>query len=196
MKQTAYIVLAATALALACFAAGFLAGCSESEENGSVIVAKINDYEMTREEFQRRLAEELRYYGDMELTEEMKQQFLDQLVRKELLIQQAVAQHLDRREEFVRAIERYWETTLIRDMLDIKGAEIAETTLVTREEVERRYEEMLAANPDLGEMTDEMHDHIQQTLIDEKMTGALEAWIEELKSSADIEIDEAVFASF
>lgn len=195
MKRTLLHPALALFLGLALVPALMLAGCSDQDEGTGEVLIRINDYSLTREEFRRRLADEMRYYGETELTEEMKAQFLDQLVRKELLIQEAVRMEMDRREEFVRAIERYWETTLIGDVLDHKAEDVRSLTLVGQEEIAERYAEMLAANPDLPPL-DQMHDEVRRALEEEKMTQALEDWIQELKDGADIEIDADVYDSF
>jgi hypothetical protein len=91
----------------------------------------INDYHLTLDEFQDQLAAELKLEKDFKLTEEAKREFLEGLIRKELLIQEAKRLKLDRKEKFVRAIERYWESTLIRDIMDLKGKEIAKKIFVS-----------------------------------------------------------------
>ena len=185
MRKIAVLLL--TALLLA-------AGCSGDNTDDGPVVARINDYVLSKKEFQKRLAEELRYYAETELTEEMKQEFLQQLIRKELLIQEAMKRHLERRDEFVRSIERYWETTLIRDILDMEGGRITEFTLVTNEEVQLRYGEMKKQDPSLTPL-EECREDIRKIIMDEKMTRALERWIDELEESASIEINEDVLKS-
>ena len=91
----------------------FVICCAQEQTEKKEIVAKINDYELTLEEFEDQLATELNLDKDFKLTKEAKRDFLEQLIRKELLIQEATKLELDRREKFTRAIERYWESTLI-----------------------------------------------------------------------------------
>jgi len=45
---------------------------------------------------------------EFKLTQKAKKDFLDQLIVKEVMIQEAKKRNLDRKEKFVRAIERYW----------------------------------------------------------------------------------------
>jgi hypothetical protein len=98
--------------------------CSQEKRVESKILARINDYNLTIDEFHHQLAAELEFDKDFKLTEEAKQEFLEELIVKELLIQEAKKLKLDRKDKFIRTIERYWESTLIRDLMDLKSKEI------------------------------------------------------------------------
>jgi hypothetical protein len=141
MRRITLAVILAAAMILS-------GGCGSSPETGSPgdrPVATINDYHLSREAFQRQLASELELDPAYKLTDDAKRRFLDSLIRKELLIQEAVRLKLDREPAFTAAIEKYWEATLIRDLLDRKGREISGTTTVTEAEIEARYAAMRAA---------------------------------------------------
>ena len=98
--------------------------CSQEKPVESKILARINDYNLTLDAFHHQLAAELEFDKDFKLTEEAKQEFLEELIVKELLIQEAKKLKLDRKDKFIRTIERYWESTLIRDLMDLKSKEI------------------------------------------------------------------------
>ena len=114
--------------------------CSNGESEEGETLVKINNYDLRYDEFQRQLARELNFDADLKLTREVREAFLEQLIQEELLIQEAKRLKLDRKEKFVLAIERYWKSTLIRDLLERKGEEISQTILVPQTEIEAYYE--------------------------------------------------------
>lgn len=163
--------------------------CSQEQTEKKEILAKINDYELTLKDFEIQLGDELEMDQDFKLTREARKEFLDQLIRKELLIQEAKRLKLDRRNSFVRTIERYWESTLIRDLMELKGREINKRTLVSQEETESRYEKMKQSDPDLAPFKD-MREKIAGQIKEEKKRKRLVDWINELRKDSKIEIDQ------
>ncbi len=166
-------------------AALLLGGCAGETEESKAIVATINDYELTQEEFRRRLVEETRYLGEQQVSEEFMQAFLDQTIRKELLIQEAIRQKLDREEKFMRTIERYWENTLIRDVLEKQSKEVADSTVVREADVEALYAERKEEIPDLPPY-EEVAPILRDELQDRAMTQALDEWIKGLRGNATV----------
>ena len=179
MHARIFISLAILCLALVA------AACSKGDAPKEKPVLQINDYVIGEGEFKKRMAEEVRYYGDLNVNKDMISLFVDQLIRKELLIQEAIRLKIDRNEKFSRAIERFWENTLIRDVLEAKGEEIAKQTVVTEEELNQAYEQLKKANPSAPPMS-EVAETLKKRLMDEKKTAALEEWINSLKNSAKI----------
>ena len=117
-----------------------LAGCSYDTGGGDKrVVAQINKYKMT--------ADDLRYelgnvpYDNMELlgTKEGRQEYIDSLVDKELLLQEAQHQGLDREKDFMKSIESYWEQTLLKLLLERKSKEISGLVHVYDNEIDRYY---------------------------------------------------------
>lgn len=183
MRAPLVCLVASLALSLALT----LAACSGDREPPAVVVARVNDYVLTREEFERRLVEETRYRGDQPPDQAFLASFLDQTVRKELLIQEAIRLRLDREEQFLRAIERHWENTLIRDVLERQGKRIAETTVVTEEAVRALYRERQAEDPALPPY-ETLASSLRDELRDQAMTKALDAWIDSLRGQAHVEL--------
>ncbi|MCB2147619.1 MAG: SurA N-terminal domain-containing protein [Deltaproteobacteria bacterium] len=170
--------------------------CSPSPENDGdgKTLATINDYRLPRNAFQRQLASELELEKDYKLTEDAKKEFLETLIRKELLIQEAMRLKLDRKEAFKKSIEKYWESTLIRDLITLKSLEISETIYISQEEIADRYAELKKSAPNIGPLTEKLNEQLQQELKASKKTVKLDAWIGELRSRAKIKIDEALLA--
>ena len=169
-----------------------VAACSPSPENAGneKTLARINDYRLSLNTFQRQLASELELEQDYKLTEDAKKEFLESLIRKELLIQEAVRLKLDRKTAFRESIEKYWESTLIRDLISLKSREISETIYISQEEIAERYNALKQTAPDLGPLTGDLQDQLRQELTASKKTRELDSWIGDLKRKATIEIDE------
>ena len=165
------------------------ASCSQEKTEESKVLCKINDYNLPLEDFQRQLAGELEFNSDFKLTQKAKRKFLEELIKKELLIQEAKSRKLDRKEKFVKAIERYWEATLIRDLMDAKNQEISQRIMVSEEEVKARYKEMEPSDVNYSRL-DEMAAQIRESLKEDKKTRMLEEWINDLRKKADVTINE------
>ena len=78
------------------------------------VVARINNYVMTLEDFEDGIAHSpYRIYRKRDLGE-----LLDLAVRKQVLIQEAEREGLDKSKSFMKTIERYWRQTLIKELLE------------------------------------------------------------------------------
>ncbi len=180
---------------LACFLLILLSlsffSCSKGESEENKILAGINNYELTYDEFQLQLAQELD--RDLKLTKEIREEFLEQLIRKEVLIQEAVRLKLDRKEKFVRAIERYWESTLIRDLLETKGKEISQRILIPQETIAAHYAEMKKKDETLLHLS-KLQDEISKELKEMEKTRMLREWINGLEKKANIHINQKLLS--
>jgi len=116
-------------------------GCSgrgPSEE----VVARINDYEMTVEDFQTESGEIIkggRVVGGIPI---IKEDILDALITKQLILQEAQRRGLDKEKDFMETIELYWEQTLIKNLLKERFAKIVKDITVSEEEIRAYYEKM------------------------------------------------------
>jgi hypothetical protein len=164
-------------------------GCTRESGEKSEVLARINDFNLTLPEFQRQLASEVEMDKDFKVTRDAKKAFLKQLIRKEILIQEARRLKLDTKEEFRRAIERYWESTLIKDLIELKAKDIAGKTYISEEEIAARYKALRAADRTIRPLKD-MREEIVKRLKDKKKTELLEAWISNLRKKAHIEVNE------
>ncbi|MFQ5485900.1 MAG: SurA N-terminal domain-containing protein [Desulfobacterales bacterium] len=167
----------------------FLSGCTQESGDKKDVLAKINEYELLLEEFEDQLVAELELEKDFKPTQEARNEFLEQIIRKELLIQEAKKLGLDRKKKFMHTIERYWESTLIRDLMELKGDEFDKRTYVSEEEISKRYQEMKKRDVALPPL-EEMRDRIIKKLKDEKRRAKLKNWISHLRKSAKIKIDQ------
>lgn len=163
-----------------------MAGCSGGNEGAEKkVVAQVNKYKMT--------AEDLWYefknapYDEAELlkTEKGRRAYLDRLVEKEVLLQEAQRIGIDREKDFMKSIESYWEQALLRILFERKAKEISGLIHVYDNEVEKYYKDS-GENQPFSRVKNEIRDLIKQ----KKETGAMDAWINDLKKRSYIKIDE------
>ena len=165
-----------------------LFSCSQEVPKDKEILASINDYNLTLNEYQSRLAAELELDRELKLTKEARDNFLEEIIRKELLIQEAKKLNLDKKESFIRTIERYWEATLIRDLMEKKGKEISKTALISQEEIEAVYNEMKKSEGGISPFA-QLEEDLAGDLREKKKTELLKEWINGLREKAEIEIN-------
>jgi len=171
----------------------YLSGCgSSADPEKKDIVIQVNNSKISLEEFNDLMKFEAYADPEMELTAETRDQFIKYLVRKELLIQEAAKLKLDSKKEFVRTIEKYWEATLIRDLLDLKSIELKKKILITDDEIKAYYTEN---KDDFSQPYDAVKESIKKSLESKKLEAEIEAWTLGLKKSADITINEALIRS-
>jgi hypothetical protein len=116
-------------------------GCS-GRKGPERIVATINDYTMTVEDFNYESKEILhtaQILGDIPVT---KENILDALVTKEVLLQEAQKNNLDKDKSFMKTIELYWEQTLLKNLLMKKSGEISRKIVVYEDEILDYYSNM------------------------------------------------------
>lgn len=170
---------------ISCF---ILAGCSCGEGGGDKrVVAQVNKYKMT--------AEDLRYELDnvphdtsyLLRTKDGRREYLGNLLEKEILLQEAQRQGLDREKDFMKSIENYWEQALLKLLLERKSREISSLIHVYDNEIEDYYRKSGERSP-----LPEVRQDIRKAIRQKKETEAMNAWIEELKDRSYIRINEDV----
>ena len=114
---------------------------------------------------------------------------MEGLIEKELLIQEAKRLQLDRKERFIKGIERYWESTLIRDLMEVKGEEITQRVYISQEEAEAYYKELQRSREPIPPLK-ELEQEIIKELNESKKTRMLDEWISDLRKKARIEINQ------
>lgn len=118
-----------------------IAGCAR-KKGPERIVATINDYNMTVDDFNYESKEVLRtgrLIGGVPIT---KEDILDALITKELLLQEAQKENLDKDRDFMKTIELYWEQTLLKNLLTKKSREIERKITVYKGEILDYYNKM------------------------------------------------------
>ncbi len=165
------------------------ASCSRQKGDTGTPIAEVNNYVISAHHFRQELSANAYFNGLPAISQQDKQDFLNQLIKQELLIQAALNAGLDKRDAFRRAIQNYWEQTLIAAIIKKKSAQLARGIIVTQEEVQQRYQELAQQDPKLPPLK-AMAPQIEQQLRNEKKTAALADWIDGLRRKAHIHIYE------
>jgi hypothetical protein len=105
-KNFTWLMLFTLGIVFFCF------GCTQKTHDGKV-VAKVNNYSMTVQD----LEDEIEHSPYSAEKENSPENILDLAIRKQVLIQEAQRQGLDRKKSFMKTIERYWEQTLIKELI-------------------------------------------------------------------------------
>lgn len=165
-----------------------VSSCTRRDDGDNQTLATVGGYKLKVSEFQRLLATEMEYDQDLKLTTEGKAHFLEELIRKELLIQIAKKRKLDQEQKFIHTIERYWEATLIRNLMALEGEKISTRIVISQEEIESRYNELKTEDESLPPLA-VIEKDISTELKEEKKTKFFKAWIDDLRLKADISIN-------
>jgi peptidyl-prolyl cis-trans isomerase C len=119
-----------SAFFLAGFALATVAGCKRDAKHGPV-VAKVGNDSITADEFKKRLDETSPFLRARYNTIERKKEFLESLIRNELLAQEAERQGLDKSPAVREQVKRAMIQELIKKQLDEKlsGSDIPDSEL-------------------------------------------------------------------
>ncbi len=135
----------------------FAAGCAEKSPKKEV-VAVIGDYSLYKEDF----LSELSLYPPEYRNKIPRERLLSEIIEKKVLLLEARRQGLDRDPEFMKMVERFWEQSLLRSLL------------------EKRSEEILSSIPETEKDRNQ------------KASGMIKAWIADLEKNTKIDINRDV----
>ncbi len=96
-----------------------LQGCSRGTSKSEVI-ATIGNYSLCRDDF----ISELSVYPPAYRENLSKEQILNEIIQKKVLLLEAQRLGLDKDPRFMKMIERFWEQSLLRSLLETKSREI------------------------------------------------------------------------
>lgn len=122
MKKAAYLIFIV-------FLIVTLDGCTRVKSNKEVLVT-IDNYSLYKEDF----LSEARLYPPSYREKLTKEQILDDLIQKKLLLLEAQRQGLDKDPTFMKMVERFWEQSLLRSLLEKKSKEILSSIKAPEEE--------------------------------------------------------------
>ena len=155
------------------------------EEKKMVILATVNGRPITSEELDRELETLPSEY--QEVFEEDKEEFLNQLITKEILLQEAERQELENEKEIQEKIEEdkeHREEILIQELIQ----SITRGVQVSPEEIRKLYDELKSEIP--GKTFQEVKGQLKIYILRQKRKEKLEFWVEELGSKAKISRNE------
>lgn len=168
------------------YISAFSSGCSCHVEKKKEVLARVNNYEITREEFDKEFADSAYASSDMP---EARKEFLATLINRKLILQYAEKIGLDRDMAFLKTVERFWEQSLVKLAVDKKSREIMGSAYVSDKEIKDEYDRRSAeGRADMPYTA--MYSKIKWDLAQSKESQAMDGWLGELKSGANIKIDE------
>ncbi len=178
-----------TILTVAVFILFAASGCvkEEAPSGGRGLVARINNYEMTVDDFkaEARTASVNRYASGTE--EAAKEELLEEMITRNVLLQEAQEHNFDKDKAFMKEIEKYWEQSLLKLLIKKKSDELARTIRVTDEEVRGEYDRLTREGGKIAPY-ERMEPEIRNYVLNMKIQGALDAWQMGLRNSANVKI--------
>ena len=160
-------------------------GCGRPVEEKKEILAKINNYEITWEEFEGEFKASSYGYTD---TAESRKEFLNTLINRKLILQDAQKKGLDKDKSFLKMIERFWEQSLLKVALDKKTKEVAGSVMVNDKEIAEAYDNLLKSGK-TDKSYDQMYQQIKWEITRQKETQAINDWVAQLRKKGEIKIN-------
>ncbi len=166
----------------------FIFGCASKPQAKKEVLAKVNNYEIAKEEFDEEFKNSP--YGRVN-TLESKREFLQNLINRKLILQEAEAKGLNKEESFLKMIERFWEQSFLKLALDKKTKEIAGASFVSDKVIKDTYEKMFKDGK-TDKAYDQMYNQIKWEVTKLKETQMLNDWIVGLRRKADVKVNESL----
>jgi|GEM_PF-5565490 len=148
-------------------------------------VVRINNFSMTLDEFENYFA---KMNAERPDTLDSRQGVLEALISKKLILQEAEKLSLHKSEEFLGALQHYYEQLLFKLIVDLKSKELASEVNISDSQVRDRYDEMLEEGL-TDKRLDEIYQQVKWQLLRGEQTRALNDWLDEVKECSAIEID-------
>lgn len=167
----------------------FIMGCSCHDEPKHMAI-KINNYQISGEEFEREFNDSS--FGRFD-TRESRKEFLDNLVDRILILQDAQKRGLDNDPQFLKMVEKFWMQSLLKLALEKKTGEVAGALPVEDREVEEAYQIMLKEGKASKPYKD-MYRQIKQDIISKNESRLMNDWLAQLHKNADIRINKDLIA--
>ena len=162
----------------------FVFGCKPAPKNDQ-IVAKINNYEISINEFNDEFEDSS--YGRNE-TLDSKKDFLNNLINRKLILQNAQKEGLDKDKDFLKMIEKFWEQSLLKLAIDKKTKDVAGSVSANDKEIEDVYANMVKEGK-TEKTYEQMYQQIKWELTRSKQTQQLNDWMNQLHKKASIEVN-------
>ena len=167
-----------------------LTGCSQKPHQDPVLdkpLAKVNNYVITVGDFEQEVGYLRPVFRSIspKVPLMMKAGILNDMINRELLLEEAQKLNIDKDAAFMKQVENFWRLSLIKELWDRKTREVAATVKVSDQEVKDEYEQM--KKQDLGlDPYEKMAPEIKDMVFRKKVQKELEAWINSLRKNATI----------
>lgn len=164
-----------------------VSACTPNQPEGPY-VAVIGDYVVTQAEFMKM------YEGSIFAREdsiESRKVFLDNLINQKLILLDAQAKNLDKKQDFLESVQRFWEQALLKVALEQKNKEMSGEIQVSEKEVELAYQQMSEEQQNVLSYA-ESYPQLKWQVTRAKEASLMEKWIDDLRQTASIHINESV----
>lgn len=168
----------------------FIVGCS-CQDKPKHIAIKINNYQISEEEFEKEFKDSS--FGRFD-SRESRKEFLDNLVDRILILQDAQKRGLDNDPQFLKMVEKFWMQSLLRLALEKKTEEASGALPVEDRDVEEAYQVMLKEGKASKPYKD-MYQQIKQGIISMNESRLMNDWLVQLHKNADIRINKDLIAT-
>lgn len=106
------------------------------------VVATVNDSPISLLELQKEVSAYSKMQPSSEITSQSLEDHLRIMIEKKIMIQEAMKKGLAEDEKFVETIKKFWEQTLVRELINAKNREWADRLYVTEDEIQKQYQRM------------------------------------------------------
>lgn len=113
--------------------------CNSGTAGKDKVVATVNGAPIVAAELRKEVAG---YGKNNPITRHTLEDQLKVMIEQKLLIQEAVKLRLNEDAKFAETIKKFWEQTLIRNLIEAKTKEFADKIFVTDDEIAKEYERM------------------------------------------------------
>ncbi len=162
-----------------------ISGCAKKGDLVKPAI-KINNFKMTAGEFEELFKEAPASIVGSD--NNPKARLLEDLINRKLILQEAERLGLNSDKEFLRSIERFYEQSLLKIVIDKKSNEFSSNVTVPDSEIETYYND-LKQKGIIQKPLVEAYKEVKWQLMRRKQVAAFEKWGEELHKKAKIEID-------
>jgi len=160
-------------------------GCSKQCPTKEIL-ARVNNYEITKQEF----LEEFKQ-SDMSRTDsaQARKEFLPVLINRILILQDAQKNNLDKDRNFLKMVQRFWEQSLLKVAIDKKTKQIAGSVVVNDKAIEVAYKNLVKEGK-TDKPYESMYNQLKWEITKLKETEALNNWLSGLKNKATITVNQ------
>lgn len=125
-------------IVLLLFSAVILSGCPQSSTSDSPVIAKVDKAAITEEEFLKEVSRVPEWARPQFNGMEGKEKFLDELIKRELIYQEALDMKLDNNKEYIEKVKEFERMTLVSLILK---KEVEDKVTVDDSEVREFYDQ-------------------------------------------------------
>ena len=118
------------------------AGCGRAPARPQGVIGYVNNEPILESELKRELTLRAQQDPHFKLTPETRQEQLDAIIDRRLIIQEAMKEGMARQQRFIDTIQSFWEQTLIRDFFDSKRREFLNKISIQENEIRDYYNKL------------------------------------------------------